>query len=499
MPTASPPATRPRDAAPAIQTIGQLRETPYRYRPVKQELRENLIARLRKHGSLADLFPGVRGYEDTVLPQIVHAVFARHDMLLLGLRGQAKTRMIRQLPRLLDPWCPVIADCEMPDDPLHPMTRKGKRLVAEHGGDTPIRWLSPADRFHEKLATPDVTIADLIGEIDIVKHAEGRYLSDEETMHLGLIPRTNRGIFAVNELPDLAPRIQVGLFNVLEERDIQVRGYPIRLPLDLALIFSANPEDYTNRGRIVTPLKDRIGSVIRTHYPKTVSESVKITGENAWISRNGGGTQGDPSELNTPKVEVPAYLATVIETMVAQARTSSHINQASGVSVRCSIACMETLVSSAERRALITGENPVLPRVCDLPHMLAATRGKIELLMAEDGQETEDRLVESLVGEAVKTVFDHVADIEDYEHVADAFTAGLKLTLGDDIPAAEAVASMEHVDGLLHAAKKLAPELGLDPADTQQLASAGEFVLEALYVHKRLSKQNTAAGGRYAR
>ncbi|MEM8783365.1 MAG: magnesium chelatase [Planctomycetota bacterium] len=487
------------ESPPAIQTLGQLRETGYRYRPVKQELRENLVARLRAHGGIDELFLGVRGYEDTVLPQIVHAVFARHDMLLLGLRGQAKTRMIRQLPKLLDPWCPVIDGCEMPDDPTHPMTSAGRRRLREHGDDTPIRWLSPDERFHEKLATPDVTIADLIGEIDIVKHAEGRYLSDEETMHLGLIPRTNRGIFAVNELPDLAPRIQVGLFNVLEERDIQVRGYPIRLPLDLTLVFSANPEDYTNRGRIVTPLKDRIGSVIRTHYPRSVIESVKITGENAWISRNGGQPDGDPHELKTPKVEVPEYLATVIETMVAQARESSHINQASGVSVRCSIACMETLVSSAERRGLITGEDPVLPRVCDLAHMLAATRGKIELLMAEDGQETEDRLVESLLGEAVKSVFDDVADIADFEHVADAFTTGLNLTLGDDTAAAEAVASMEHVDGLLHAAKELAPNLGLDSNDTQQLASAGEFVLEALYVHKRLSKQITAAGGRYSR
>ncbi|MEM7576476.1 MAG: magnesium chelatase [Planctomycetota bacterium] len=504
MSTAASKARRSPNETPAVQTLGQLRETGYRYRPVKQELRENLIDRLRNQGGLRDLFPGVRGYEDTVLPQIVHALFARHDMLLLGLRGQAKTRMIRQLPKLLDPWCPVIDGCDMPDDPMHPMTGKGQRLVEEHGNNTPIRWLSPAERFHEKLATPDVTIADLIGEIDIVKHAEGRYLSDEETMHLGLIPRTNRGIFAVNELPDLAPRIQVGLFNVLEERDIQVRGYPIRLPLDLTLVFSANPEDYTNRGRIVTPLKDRIGSVIRTHYPRSVHESVKITGENAWISRNGApDSDGDPSELNTPKVEVPAYLRTVIETMVAQARESSHINQASGVSVRCSIACLETLVSSAERRGLITGETPVLPRVCDLGHMLAATRGKIELLMAEDGQETEDRLVESLLGEAVKSVFDDVAVIDDYEHIADAFTSGLKLTLGDDTSGAEAVASMEHVDGLLHAAKQLAPLIELDPdhpdLGTQYLASAGEFVLEALYVHKRLSKQSTAAGGRYSR
>ncbi len=491
-----PQPLAPADAPPHADTLGRLRETGYRYRPVKQELRENLIARLRAGD---DVFPGVRGYEGTVLPQIIHALFSRHDLLLLGLRGQAKTRIIRQLPALLDAWCPVIDGCEMPDDPTHPMTGKGKRLVEEHGDDTPVRWLARHERFHEKLATPDVTIADLIGEIDIVKHAEGRYLSDEETMHLGLIPRTNRGIFAVNELPDLAPRIQVGLFNVLEERDIQVRGYPIRLPLDLTLVFSANPEDYTNRGRIVTPLKDRIGSVIRTHYPRTIGEAVRITNENAWTSRNGDAPHGDPTDLKTPKVLVPDYLRTVIEMLVAEARTSSHINQASGVSVRCSIACLETLVSAAERRGLLTGEDPVMPRVCDLPHMLAATRGKIELLIAEDGQETEDRLVESLLGEAVKKVFDQVAEIDDYEHVADAFAEGLKLTLGDETSAADAVASMKHVDGLLDAAKELAPELGLDPDDPQQLASAGELVLEALYVHKRLSKQATADGGRYGR
>ncbi|MEL7089766.1 MAG: sigma 54-interacting transcriptional regulator, partial [Planctomycetota bacterium] len=269
---------------PKPATLGQLRETDYRYRSVKQELRENLVRRLKDGG---EVFPGIRGYQHTVLPQIVHAVFSRHDMLFLGLRGQAKTRMIRLLPALLDEWCPVIADLELPDDPLEPTTNIGKRKIAEAGDDTPIRWLTRAERFHEKLATPDVTIADLIGEIDIVKHAEGRYLSDESTMHFGLIPRTNRGIFAVNELPDLAPRIQVGLFNVLEERDIQIRGYPIRLSLDLALVFSANPEDYTNRGRIVTPLKDRIGTVIRTHYPKTIDESMRITEENAWTARNG--------------------------------------------------------------------------------------------------------------------------------------------------------------------------------------------------------------------
>ncbi len=249
---------------PQPATLGQLKETDYRFRPVKQELRQNLIQRLRDG---RDVLPGILGYRDTVMPQIINAILSRHDLLFLGLRGQAKTRILRMLPDLLDEWIPILAEVEINDDPLEPMTSIGQRIVAEQGDDTPIDWVHRSDRYHEKLATPDVTIADLIGEIDLVKHAEGRYLSDESTMHFGLIPRSNRGIFAINELPDLAPRIQVGLFNVLEERDMQIRGYPIRLNLDVCLVFSANPEDYTNRGRIVTPLKDRIGSVIRTHYP----------------------------------------------------------------------------------------------------------------------------------------------------------------------------------------------------------------------------------------
>lgn len=483
---------------PKPATLGQLRETDYRYRSVKQELRENLVRRLKDGG---EVFPGIRGYQHTVLPQIIHAVFSRHDMLFLGLRGQAKTRMIRLLPALLDEWCPVIAGIEIPDDPLHPVTNLGKRAIESSGGDTPIRWLSRAERFHEKLATPDVTIADLIGEIDIVKHAEGRYLSDESTMHFGLIPRTNRGIFAVNELPDLAPRIQVGLFNVLEERDIQIRGYPIRLSLDLCLVFSANPEDYTNRGRIVTPLKDRIGTVIRTHYPKTIDESMRITEENAWISRNAPGSNGHVSSVDSlvPGVVIPPFMHRVIEEAVAQARTSTHINQASGVSVRTSIACVENLVSSAERRGLMTGEDRVAVRVSDLAHVLASTRGKIELLMADDGDDTEDKLVASLIGEAIKLVFDGLADVDEFEAIADQFDQGLRLTVGDDVAAEAVVASMKHVEGLLEASRDMAERLEVDPQDPQMLAAAGEFVLEGLYVHNRLSKDAVATGNRYSR
>lgn len=478
---------------PTPATLGQLRETDYRYRSVKQELRENLIQRLRDG---QEVFPGVRGYQNTVLPQIIHAIFSRHDMLFLGLRGQAKTRMIRMLPSLMDEWCPVIGGIEIPDDPLEPMTGLGKKAVADADGDTPIRWMHRSERFNEKLATPDVTIADLIGEIDIVKHAEGRYLSDESTMHFGLIPRTNRGLFAVNELPDLSPRIQVGLFNVLEERDIQIRGYPIRLSLDVCLVFSANPEDYTNRGRIVTPLKDRIGTVIRTHYPKTIDEAIKITADNAWTSRNGD--QHTPGEA-LPKIVIPPFMHRVIEEAIIGARTSTHINQASGVSVRTSISCIENLVSSAERRGLITGETTVATRVSDLTHVLASTRGKIELLMADDGEDTEDKLVESLLGEAVKTVFDEIADIDEFESISDQFDDGLRLTLGDDVAADAVIASMKHVDGLLEAATDMATRLDVDPQDPQMLAAAGEFVLEALYVHNRLTKVAADAGNRYSR
>ncbi len=483
------PMTHPNHPTPA--TLGQLRQTDYRYRSVKQELRENLITRLR---SDEPLFPGVLGYQSSVIPQIVHAILSRHDMLLLGLRGQAKTRILRLLPSLLDEWVPILADVEIPDDPISPMTTMGKRVVREKGDDAPIRWLHRDERYHEKLATPDVTIADLIGEIDIVKHAEGRYLSDESTMHFGLIPRTNRGIFAINELPDLSPRIQVGLFNVLEERDVQIRGYPVRLNLDVCLAFSANPEDYTNRGRIVTPLKDRIGSVIRTHYPETAAEAMSITRANAWVDR-----QADAADSKLPRVEVPSYIHEIIEAAVTLARTSPHINQASGVSVRTSIACLENVVSSAERRAILTGEARVMPRMCDLTHLLPATRGKVELMLAEDGQGSEDKLITSIVGEAVKALFQRVGGIEQFEAIADQFSQGLTLSVGDDVSAAELVASFEHVKGLMPTAKKVCARLKLDASDEQALAGAGELVLEALYVNNRLSKHAAATGAKYRR
>ena len=463
---------------PQAATVGQLRATGYTPCTVKDELRRNLIRKL-KAGD--ELFPGIVGYRETVVPQIVNAILSKHDMLFLGLRGQAKTRILRMLPDLLDEWIPVLADVEINDDPLAPMTKTGRRIVAEQGDDAKVEWVHRTDRYQEKLATPDVTIADLIGEVDLVKHAEGRYLSDESTMHYGLIPRSNRGLFAINELPDLAPRIQVGLFNVLEERDVQIRGYPIRLELDVCLVFSANPEDYTNRGRIVTPLKDRIGSVIRTHYPQTIDEGIQITRQNAWLDRDGGVSGSGV------KVDVPRFMAEIVEETVRLARSSPHVSQASGVSVRTSIANIETVTSSAERRGIVTGEKRVVPRICDLSHVVASCRGKIEMTLAEEDG-AEDKLVRSLVGEAVKNVFARVGDVDACENIIEQFKGNLTFPAGDDLPATEFVANMKAIKGLTQVAAALAKEMDLDASDPQFLAAVGEFILEALYVNNRLSK-----------
>jgi magnesium chelatase subunit I len=467
---------------PQIHTVGQLKSTDYQPLSVKDELRKNLIAKLQRKD---ELFPGIVGYRDSVLPQIVNGILSRHDLLFLGLRGQAKTRILRMLPELLDEWIPVLADLDINDDPLAPTTATGKRVLAEQGDAAKIEWVHRADRYHEKLATPDVTIADLIGEVDLVKHAEGRYLSDESTMHFGLIPRSNRGIFAINELPDLAPRIQVGLFNVLEERDVQIRGYPIRLDLDLCLVFSANPEDYTNRGRIVTPLKDRIGSVVRTHYPESVDEGIRIVEENAWLKRNGTNTS-----QSGVAVEIPRYMAEIIEEVVRLARSSPHVSQASGVSVRTSIANAETVVSNAERRGIVTGEPRVVPRISDLNFLVASCRGKIEMTLSEE-EGAEDKLIQSLIGEAVKKVFNRLADPADYETITQQFQGNLTFPAGDDLPAAEVVANMKLVKTLPQSAATLAKELGLSPTDPAHLASAGEFLLEGLYVNNRLSKYSS--------
>jgi magnesium chelatase subunit I len=387
------------------------------------------------------------------------------------------------LPLLLDEWIPTLAGTEINDDPIAPMTRTGRRIVSEQGDDAKIEWVHRDNRYHEKLATPDVTIADLIGEVDLVKHAEGRYLSDESTMHYGLIPRSNRGIFAINELPDLAPRIQVGLFNVLEERDIQIRGYPIRLNLDVCLVFSANPEDYTNRGRIVTPLKDRIGSVVRTHYPETVDEGIEIVKQNAWLERDADGSGSGV------QVELLPFMSQIIEEVVRLARHSPHVSQSSGVSVRTSIANAETVASNAERRGIVTGEKRVVPRICDLNFLVASCRGKIEMTLSEE-EGAEDKLIQSIVGEAVKNVFNRITDTGDYEQITQQFEGNLTFPAGDDITAEEFVSNMKLVKTLPQSATRLTKELELDANDPATLAAVGEFILEGLYVNNRLSKYN---------
>lgn len=460
---------------PAVKTVGALRETGYRSRSVKQELRDNLLTRLRSGEAL---FPGIIGYDDTVIPQLCNAILSRHDILLLGLRGQAKTKIIRMLPTLLDEWTPTPAGSDLPDDPLAPKLIPNLRLLERQGDDLEIRWVHRDERFHEKLATPDVTIADLIGEIDLVKHAEGRHLTDEGVIHYGLIPRTNRGIFAINELPDLAPRIQVGLFNALEERDVQIRGFPIRLPLDVFIAFTANPEDYTNRGRIVTPLKDRIGSVIRTHYPLRTEHALAITKGSAWLERNADGR----------KIDIPPYMLEIIEEIGRIARQSPHINQQSGVSVRTSIASAEILVSNAERRCLRHGEAVVVPRISDLAHIAAGCRGKIELMLAED-ERAEDKLIASITGEAVKAVFEKYAKLADLEGVVQAFAdKSVSVEIGDEVSTEQFLASVNKISGLRKAAEKLCRSIESPPDQPAHLAAAAELLLEALYVNNRLSK-----------
>ena len=459
------------------RTLGELQASGWRSCSVKDEMRRNLLRKLRAG---EPIFDGIIGYEETVLPQVQNAILSKHDMLFLGLRGQAKTRMLRQLVRLLDDAIPVIAGSEVNDDPTRPLSRYGRELVAKHADDTPIDWLSPDQRYHEKLATPDVTIADLIGEIDMIKHAEGRYLSSELTMHFGLIPRSNRGIFCMNELPDLSAKIQVGLFNVLEERDIQIRGYPVRLDLDLCLVFSANPEDYTNRGRIVTPLKDRIGSVIRTHYPLTRADGVAITDANAWIERDGGA-----------EVLVPHFMKEVLEETARLARTNPAINQQSGVSVRMSIANLENMVSNAERRGVILGESPAVPRVSDLAYLAASTRGKMELTLAdEEGQ--EEKVLAKLLGEAVKNLFEANFEIKPLRPLVEWFESGKTFLTGDRVPSADLVRRANEIPALKAAVQKFLDRGDLQPirakAGDALAASVVEFVLEGLHVLNRLNK-----------
>lgn len=464
---------------PTISTLGELRASGWVSRSVKSEIRANAVVRV---AAGEPLFEGVLGYEDTVMPQLENALLAGHDVILLGERGQAKTRMIRSLTGLLDEFLPIVAGSEINDDPYQPVSRYARNLIEELGDETPIAWVHRDDRFGEKLATPDTSIADLIGEVDPIKVAEGRYLSDELTLHYGLVPRTNRGIFAINELPDLAERIQVGLLNVLEERDVQIRGHRVRLPLDVMLIASANPDDYTSRGRIITPLKDRFGSQIRTHYPLTVELEQQIM-----LAEATPPVVGD-AEVT---VSVPEHLMRVVAEFSHLARSSNHVNQRSGVSVRLSVANYEALAANALRRALRSGEAVAVARIDDLDALAATSIGKIEIEALEDGR--EGVVFENLLRQAVLSAFRDLVDPSLTTPVVEAFEEGLVAHTGEGLPSAELAALATEVPGLADA---IAPLVGPD-ASAPVLASAVEFVLEGLHLSRRLNKDEASSGATY--
>ena len=459
-------------------TLGELKASGWKSRPVKEEIRLNAVEKIRAG---EPLFAGVLGYEQTVMPQLENALLAGHDVIFLGERGQAKTRMIRSLTGLLDEWMPIVAGSEINDDPYHPVSRHARDLVAEMGDDAPISWVHRDQRYGEKLATPDTSIADLIGEVDPIKVAEGRYLSDELTLHYGMVPRTNRGIFAINELPDLAERIQVGMLNVLEERDVQIRGYKIRLPLDVMLVASANPEDYTNRGRIITPLKDRFGSQIRTHYPLDADIEYEIMRQEARPLSVG----------ETAAVTVPEYLGEVVATLSQLARASNHVNQRSGVSVRLSVANYEALAASALRRGLRAGERQIVARVDDLDALAASSIGKIEIEALEDGR--EGVIFDNLLKGAVLSVYKVRVDPSHTTAIVDAFEEGLVVHTGEDLTSDELAAVVERVQALRNPVAALTG----DDTSAASVAAAAEFVLEGLHLSKRLNKDTAATGSTY--
>jgi len=462
------------------ETLGALRESGWESVPVRDEMRRNAIARIR---SREPLFPRVLGYENTVGPQLENALLAGHDVIFLGERGQAKTRMIRGLTGLLDEWMPIIAGSEINDDPYAPISRHAKDLVGEFGDDTPISWVGRDDRYGEKLATPDTSIADLIGEVDPIKVAEGRYLADELVLHYGLVPRTNRGIFAINELPDLAERIQVGLLNVLEERDIQIRGQKIRLPVDVMLVASANPEDYTNRGRIITPLKDRFGSQIRTHYPLDIDTEIAIVEQ-----------ERVHPEAGDLVVSVPSFMTEIVANVTFAARASAHVSQRSGVSVRLSIANEEVMVANAMRRTLRAGGSHVVPRIVDLDALPAATAGKVEIETLDEGRDGE--ILAGLVRSAVLTVFKQRVPPDSHRSVVDAFESDLVVDTGEDVTDAAYTMLLERVPALTApVAALLADE---DAAESPaMIASAAELILEGLHLGKRLNKDSAGSRAQF--
>ncbi|HET9365836.1 MAG TPA: magnesium chelatase [Candidatus Angelobacter sp.] len=457
------------------RTLGELRKSSFseqrlRTRKVKDELRENLIARLRGSESI---FPGIIGYDDTVVPQLVNAVLSRHNFILLGLRGQAKSRILRALTALLDEHLPYVAGCEIHDNPYDPICKRCRELIAREGDNTPIAYLTQEDRYVEKLATPDVTIADLIGDVDPIKAARGGHdLSSEMTVHYGLLPRANRGIFAINELPDLAGKIQVGLFNIMQEGDVQIKGYPLRLPLDVALVFTANPEDYTARGKIVTPLKDRIGSEIRTHYPATLEEGISITQQEAWLRRDG-------LELHVPK-----YVREVVERVAFLAREDKKIDKRSGVSQRLPISVLENVISNAERRALRSNEKTIVPRIGDIYAALPSITGKLELEY-EGEMRGADTVARELIRTAVAKTYDTYFKDLNMQQVVQWFELGGEIKLADTASAQEILEGLKNIQGLT---EKLAP-VGIKSKEKPEvLVSAAEFVLEGLHAHRRIGR-----------
>lgn len=453
------------------KTLGELRRAGWRGESVRDEMRRNLLAKL---GSGEALFPGVLGYEESVLPQVANAVLSRHSMILLGLRGQAKTRLLRSLTTLLDPAIPCVEGSEIHDDPLRPISKYARDLVARAGDDTPIAWLHPEERYVEKLATPDVTIADIIGDLDPIRAARGGHdLASELTIHYGLLPRAHRGIFVLNELPDLAGRIQVGLFNILQEGDVQIKGYPVRLPIDVCMAFTANPEDYTARGKIITPLKDRIGSEIRTHYPRTLEQGVAITEQEAWTGRGDG-------------LVIPSYVREVVEAVAFAARRDRKIDRKSGVSQRLPISALENAVSNAERRALLCGETPAVPRVGDVYAALPALTGKFELEY-EGELAGAEAVARELVREAVGEVFSRAMGAVDLKPVIRHFEHGGSVSLPDDARSDALVEELGQVPELLDHVH----HLGVNPGDPAPLvAAAAEFVLEGLWAQRKIGRSD---------
>jgi magnesium chelatase subunit I len=457
-------------------TLGALRRSVYSeertgHKTVKDEMRKNLICKLQRGEKL---FPGVIGYEETVIPQVVNAILSKHNFILLGLRGQAKTRMLRALTSLLDDYLPYIQGCETYDNPYQPISRRGRMMVEEMGDETPIAYLMPEQRYVEKLATPDVTIADMIGDIDPIKAARlGQNISDELTIHYGLLPRANRCIFAINELPDLAGKIQVGLFNIMQEGDVQIKGYPVRLPLDLVLVFTANPEDYTARGKIITPLKDRIGSEVRTHYPLSLEEGMSITRQEAWLDRE------------TPtRIQVPKFIGEVIEQLAFLAREDKRVDKRSGVSQRLPISAMENVVSNAERRALRCGEDLAVPRVLDLYSALPSITGKLELEYEGElkgGEAVAQELIRSAVGRVYSNYFEGV----NVSQIVQWFELGGSLRLDESAGSAAFAQQLGAIQGLME--KTAALGIGPGEEDAVRVAAA-EFILEGLHAHRRISR-----------